>query len=193
VSGADRQELEIKLRFPSVAVARQAVAAAGAAPLRPNRLQRDYLLDTPDGALRTRRTLLRVRIEPESAALTLKGPPQPSMMKLREELETMVGDGPLLLRVLQQIGFTVWFRYEKYREEFALHDVIVAIDETPVGTFVEIEGSHDGIGAAAQALGRSPEDYVLDSYRGLFLQKCQELGVPASDMLFDAGKPRLAP
>ena len=47
-------------------------------------------------------------------------------MKLREELETVVGDGLLLLRVLDQLGFRVWFRYQKYREEFAHEDVTVA-------------------------------------------------------------------
>ena len=39
-------------------------------------------------------------------------------MKVREELETLVGDGEVLLRVLEELGLHVWFRYEKYREEF---------------------------------------------------------------------------
>ncbi len=32
---------------------------------------------------------------------------------------------------------------------------------------------------------RHPEDYELDSYRGLFVRYCQERGLPVSDMLFD--------
>jgi adenylate cyclase class 2 len=183
--GTTTQELEIKLRFQNAGQARETVVAAGAAPLKARRLQRDSLLDTPDGRLRTERVLLRLRMEPGFAALTFKGPPQPSMMKLRDELETSIGDGPLLLRVLEQLGFRVWFRYEKYREEFTLQSVVVAVDETPVGTFVEIEGTHDGITAAARALGRGPEDYVLDSYRGLFAQDCQRHGRPITDMLFE--------
>ena len=75
-------------------------------------------------------------------------------MKLREELETVVGDGEVLLRVFEELGLHVWFRYEKYREEFAHEDVIVAIDETPVGVFVEIEGSEPGI--ATMAAGARP-------------------------------------
>ena len=62
----------------------------------------------------------------------------------------------------------VWFRYEKYREEFSAEDVIIAIDETPVGTFVEIEGGEEHIHAAAAALGKTPADYITDSYRTLF-------------------------
>jgi adenylate cyclase class 2 len=107
-------------------------------------------------------------------------------MKLREELETIVGDGDVLLRVLEELGFTVWFRYQKYREEFAKDDVIVAIDETPVGTFVELEGSEAGITQLADALGRSPDDYLLDSYRALFEKYCADHGAPPSDMLFES-------
>ncbi len=106
-------------------------------------------------------------------------------MKLREELETIVGDGLLLLRVLEELGFRAWFRYQKYREEFAHEDVIVALDETPVGTFVEIEGSEEGIHQMAAALARKPDDYVLDSYRGLFVKHCQRHGLPLTDMLFE--------
>ena len=179
-------EREIKLRFDSAEAARAAVLAAGATPIHARRLQEDCLLDTADGELRRRRCVLRVRMESGKSLLTFKGPVQPSDMKLREELETVVGDGTLLVRVLEELGFHVWFRYQKYREEFALDDVIVAVDETPVGTFVEIEGGDRGIAETAAALGRGPADYLLDSYRGLFIEHCRRLGQPATDMLFDA-------
>ena len=106
-------------------------------------------------------------------------------MKLRDEYETLVGDGVLLLRIFEELGYHVWFRYEKYREEFSHEEVIVAIDETPVGIFVEIEGSESGIAAMAKALGRRPNDYVLDSYRGLFLKHREEFGLDGSDMVFN--------
>jgi len=54
-----------------------------------------------------------------------------------------------------------------------------------VGVFVEIEGSETGIHEMASALARKPEDYVLDSYRGLFAKHCQRNGLPVSDMLFE--------
>jgi adenylate cyclase class 2 len=178
-------EREIKLAFASVEAARTAVLAAGATPLLGRRLQEDALLDTEDGQLRERRCVLRVRIECGKSRLTFKGPVQPGIMKLREELETVVGDGEIVLRVLRELGFNVWFRYEKYREEFAHEDVIVAIDETPVGVYVEVEGSESGIAAMATALGRSPDDYVVDSYRTLFLQHREARGLDGRDMVFD--------
>jgi adenylate cyclase class 2 len=178
-------EREIKLRFDSAEGARIAVLHTGATPVRSRRLQEDCLLDTAGETLHVRRCVLRVRIESGRSLLTFKGPVQPSVMKLREELETVVGNGPLVLRVLEELGYRVWFRYQKYREEFALEDVVVAVDETPVGTFVEIEGSDRGIVDMAQALGRGPADYLLDSYRRLYLVDCDARGVPPGDMLFD--------
>jgi adenylate cyclase class 2 len=178
-------EREIKLRFDSAEAARTAVLATGAVSIRGRRLQEDCLLDTADETLHHRRCVLRVRMESGKSLVTFKGPVQPSDMRLREELETIVGDGPLLLRILEELGFCVWFRYEKYREEFVLDDVIVAVDETPLGTFVEIEGGDRGIADMAVALGRGPADYVLDSYRGLFCAHRRGLGLPATHMLFD--------
>ncbi|MCM3881309.1 MAG: class IV adenylate cyclase [Vicinamibacterales bacterium] len=178
-------EREVKLAFRDAEEARTAILAAGAEPLRGRRLQEDCLLDTSDDQLFSRRCVLRVRMECGKTLLTFKGPVQESSMKLREELETVVGDGLLLLRVLEELGFRVWFRYQKYREEFAHEDVIVAVDETPVGTFVEIEGSEEGIHKMAASLARMPADYVLDSYRGLFVKHCQRHGLPVTDMLFE--------
>lgn len=180
-------EREIKLRFDSVDEAKEAVIAAGAMPLYGRRLQEDALLDTDDEQLRRQRCVLRVRMENSKSRLTWKGPVQPSTMKVREELETVVGDGEVLLRVFGELGLHVWFRYEKYREEFSHEDVIVAIDETPVGVFVEIEGNEAGIAEMTTALGRTPDDYIVDSYRSIFLQHRERCGLTGSDMVFDNG------
>lgn len=177
-------EREIKLRFESPEAARVAVLRIGAAPLRARRLQEDCLLDTSEGLLGRKQSTLRVRRESGRTLLTFKGPMLPSRMKLREEIETAVGDATIVLRILEELGFRIWFRYEKYREEFALEDVNVALDETPVGTFIELEGTDRGIAAAAAALGRGPDEFVLDSYRGLFMRHCEARGEPVTDMLF---------
>jgi adenylate cyclase, class 2 len=177
-------EREVKLRFATPDDARAAIIAAGATPFRARRLQEDSLLDTPDGRLRGKRSTLRIRMECGKSFITFKGAAQPAAVKTREELETVGGDGPLLIRIFEELGFEVWFRYEKYREEFTLEDVIVAVDETPIGVFVEIEGSERGIAAMAEAIGRRQDDYVLDSYRGLFAGYCAQHGLPVGDMLF---------
>lgn len=177
-------EREVKLRFPSADEAREAVLAADAVPLLGRRLQSDALLDTREGRLRDRGAVLRIRSEGGKSRVTYKGPVMPSAMKLREELETVVGDAAVLFRVFEELGLGVWFRYEKYREEFSRGEVIIAIDETPIGVYVEIEGSEAGIDAAARALGRTSDDYIVESYRGLFLQQRRALGLEAADMVF---------
>src|SRR5918993_958270 len=106
-------EREIKLKFDSAEEARVAILATGATPLHGRRLQDDALLDSDDEQLRRRRCVLRVRMENGKSRVTFKGPVQPGPMKLREELETVIGDGEMLLRVLGELGFHVWFRYEK--------------------------------------------------------------------------------
>src|SRR5262245_9943532 len=123
-------EREIKLRFEDVETARAAILRVGATPLRCRRLQEDCLLDTLDDQLRERRCVLRVRVECGKSLLTFKGPVQPSLAKLREELETVVGDGALVVRMLEQLGFRVWLRYQKYREEFMVVDVVLALEAT---------------------------------------------------------------
>ena len=182
---AEFVEREIKLRFKTVETARKAVRAVGATTRFPRRLQDDRLLDWPDGRLHRDRCTLRIRDQEGSAMLTLKGPPQVARMKIREELETTVGNAKLLLRMLDRLGLRVWFRYQKYREEFEHKGVIVTIDETPIGTFVELEGNEQGITETADAMGRTPADYVLESYRALFVADCGARKLSTTDMIFD--------
>src|SRR6185436_3021088 len=177
-------EREIKLQFETAGEARSAILAAGAAPLKCRRLQEDALFDTSDESLRRTGCALRVRSESGRSLLTYKGPIQPSRLKIREEHETVVSDGDVLTRVLESLGLHVWFRYQKFREEFAAEDATIALDETPIGTFVEIEGGERAINTLTRALGRSPKDFILDSYRGLFLTHRDAFGLQGANMVF---------
>lgn len=174
-------EREVKLRFGSAEEAREAVLRTGAVPLLGRRLQEDALFDTRDDALKARRSALRLRRDNGKAKLTFKGPVQPDAMKVREELETTIADADVVQRVFEELGLRVWFRYQKYREEFSHQDVIVAIDETPVGVFVELEGPEQGITEMTALLGRTPKDYIVQSYYSLFIEHGGRHG---GDMLF---------
>ena len=178
-------EREVKLRFDSPAAARAALGALGAHPLRARRLQDDLLLDTEDGRLQRAGCALRVRRDGDRSAVTWKGPVTAGPMKLREEIETSVAYADEAQRILGALGFAPRFRYQKFREELSLEGLIVAIDETPVGTFVELEGEEAAIASVAGRLGRGPADYVLASYRSLFLEYRQARGGHGADMVFD--------
>jgi len=192
-------EREVKLLFANAEEARGAIVASGATPLRPRRLQDDALFDSDSQSFGRRGCVLRLRTERRSARLppdlvlvTFKGPVQPGTMKIREEHETVVADGDVIVRVFEALGLQVWFRYQKFREEFSTGDATVAVDETPVGTFVEIEGAEQAIVSIAAALGRSPADFILGSYRSLFLERREQFRLPGNDMVFasvpDAGE-----
>jgi adenylate cyclase class 2 len=178
-------EREVKLRFDSPHAARAAVAALEATPMTSRRLQDDVILDSDEGTLQARGCVLRVRRDGETAAVTWKGPVLPSAMKLREEIETGVGDADALLRVFDELGFKPRFRYQKFRTELALPRLVVAIDETPIGVFIELEGDETAIAEATVRLGRTPDDYMRESYRSLFLEWRRNQNLAAADMVFD--------
>ena len=62
----------------------------------------------------------------------------------------------------------------------------VLLDETPIGNYLEIEGSPRWIDRTAKLLGFSTADYITRSYGYLYLAYCRERRMPASDMLFTA-------
>jgi predicted adenylyl cyclase CyaB len=163
-------EQEVKLKFDSHEAARQAVITAGGRLVCSERPQDDRYLDTTDDRLSNGRCALRIRREPGVTTLTFKGPIEAGPVKSREEIETTVADADIAEALLGRLGFTEWWRVLKHREDYLVGDVKVFIDRTPVGVFVEIEGTLDSIAATARALGRAPKDYILDSYRALYMQ-----------------------
>jgi adenylate cyclase class 2 len=182
----DGIEREVKLSYATTAEARRAVVDTGATLLRGRRLQDDALLDRDTDSLEADRCALRVRVDGACAVVTFKGPPMPGLVKAREELETTVGDAELAIRLFERLGFHVWFRYQKYREEFRRGNLVIAIDDSPIGVFVELEGSEMDILAMAVVLKRAPSDFVVDSYLTLFRKHQAQCGGSAPHMLFDA-------
>jgi adenylate cyclase class 2 len=114
--------------------------------------------------------------------------------KVREELELEVSDGGTLTKIFGGLRLEGWFRYEKYRTTYRLGAVktwakglLVELDETPVGTFVELEGPAEAIDKAAEALGFSKRDYISKSYLELYIEECRRRGEQPRHMLFAVG------
>ena len=166
---AGHVESEIKLRTPGPEAARAAVAGLGARLLRSRHFEDNVLLDDAARRLGTGGQLLRLRRTPQGGRLTYKGPRLDSgEVKAREEIEVSVAEPDDLQSLLAALGLRPVFRYQKYRETYSWKDVEIVVDETPLGTFLEIEGPVEGIHAAAAALGYRRADYITDSYAGLF-------------------------
>ena len=164
-------EKEIKLRMAGPQAARRAVRRLGAKLVRARHFEDNLLLDDRRGSLRARGEVLRLRRTADGAILTFKGARQDAgPIKSRRELEVSVGDPEMALQILAALGFGPLFRYQKYRETYARDGAEIVIDETPVGTFVEIEGPARAIHRTAAALGFGRPDYITDSYAGLYLE-----------------------
>jgi adenylate cyclase class 2 len=115
--------------------------------------------------------------------------------KVREEIELEVADASTLTKIFEGLGMRGWFQYEKYRTTFRLlpwqswaKGLLIELDETPIGTFVELEGPSAAIDRAAQELGHSRRDYILKSYLALYVEECRRLGQEPRDMVFAAKK-----
>ena len=169
------------------------------------------IFDTPDGGLAKHGQLLRIRTEtPQGSGSKSAGPrviltfKQPTVrgvdegggrFKVREETETEVTDAATLAKIFEGLGLRGWFSYEKYRTTWKFPSaerwsagLLVEVDETPVGTYVELEGPPDAIDQAAKRLGYSRNDYLLKNYLNLYAEECRRKGVTPGNMLFPTAK-----
>jgi adenylate cyclase, class 2 len=174
------RETEIKLRVADAAGARAALKRIGAQLARERHFEDNLLFDDRLGSLREGGSVLRVRRTPRGGVLTFKGPREVQEgIKSREERETAVDRPDALESILVGLGYRSVFRYQKYRETWTHRGQEIEVDETPIGVFLEIEGDADGIREVAAELGYSREDFVAESYVGLFLASGR-----AGDMVF---------
>jgi adenylate cyclase class 2 len=118
----------------------------------------------------------------------------PARHKVREEVEIELTDPGKLTQIFEGLGMKGWFRYEKYRTTYRLPRIawakglLIELDETPIGTYVELEGPPEAIDRAALALGYSPRDYILKNYLVLYVEACRQSGREPSDMFFEPVK-----
>jgi len=171
----------------------------------------NVIFDTPDGGLAKHGQLLRIRTETPQAAgkkaalgrvvLAFKQPAvrtvdnDGSRFKIREETEVEVANAAMLGKIFEGLGLRGWFSYEKYRTTWKLgaatrwaKNLLIELDETPAGTFVELEGPPEAIDKAAEAMGYSRKDYLLKNYLELYAEDCRRRGITPGNMLFASGK-----
>ena len=172
----------------SAARGRRLLRAAGFRVSKRRVFEANTLFDTSRGALRRTGSLLRVREAGPDGVLTYKGPGALGKYKDREEVEVEVSDPGRLTRILRELGLITGFRYEKYRTEYQRPDEsgVVTLDETPVGVFLELEGSPQWIDRTARRLGFAESDYLTTSYYGLYADYCRNRGIQPTHMTFAA-------
>ncbi len=159
----------MKIPVPSLPAVRRRLVERGSQLLHPIALEDNWVLDDARRSLSAAGRLLRLRRFGGQATLTLKGQASFSGgVKSRVEMETEVADAEQTLAILSGLGFAPVRRYQKRRESFSLDRVIVALDETPMGAFVELEGQADQLPAVAHALELDPHAAALGTYLDLW-------------------------
>jgi adenylate cyclase class 2 len=182
------RETEVKLPFASPVEAEARLVSIGARRESAREFEDNVLYDLPGDELRSSGRLLRLRRVAGQAVLTFKAPvPGEHRHKVREEHESAVERPDAVALILEGIGFAPRYRYQKYRTTFALEGLEIALDETPIGCFVELEGEPEAIDRVSERLGFSASQYVLATYRQLQEQYAAVRGVEPGDLVFESG------
>ncbi len=188
---ASATNLEIEVKIPwttGTDAARRAIENAGYVQSEARTLESDTVFDLDSGELRGADQLIRLRRTGDRAIVTYKGPSRPGPYKSREEIEFDISDATAFTEVLDRLGYRPRFRYEKYRTKFTApgEPGIVSIDETPIGTYLELEGEPEWIDRTAARMGLSRDAYLNQSYSKLYQEYLLTHAGAPRDMTFDA-------
>jgi adenylate cyclase class 2 len=184
---SDSREIEVKIPLPGADGIPDRLKTADFAVSAERIFEANTLYDTTEQDLRRNQQILRLRQVGQRVILTWKGPGKAGPHKDREERETGIESFPEMHAILERLGYAPTFRYEKFRTEFRQKGVdggVITLDETPIGTFLELEGPGTWIDRTAQFLGFSREDYVLESYGSLYREYCARRGLQPTNMVF---------
>jgi adenylate cyclase class 2 len=182
------KEVEVKLAMASADSARALLRREGFRVLRKRVFESNAVFDTVDAALRSSGRLLRIRSAGDKVTLTYKGVAKPGRHKIREEIETGLTSEAAGAAIFKSLGYLPLFRYEKYRTEYREGERggIAMLDETPIGVYLELEGSPTWIDTTARRLGFRRSDYITDSYGRLYFLWCERRGEHPTHMVFSA-------
>src|SRR3954469_25617881 len=113
------KEVEIKFNVIDLAALRKKLRALKFKLKTQRTHEFNTLYDLPDGSLRRRGEMLRLRKYGEQWKLTHKARGSVGRHKSREETETLVEDGQQIEKIIESLGYRPSFRYEKFREEWS--------------------------------------------------------------------------
>ncbi len=151
----------------------------------PRHFESNDLYDDGERRLSSQGRTVRLRRAAGRAILTYKGPARfQGGIKIREERETVVTDPGETEGILAGLGLERRFRYEKRREEWRAEGCAIALDETPIGTFVEVEGEPPAIRRVLVSLELDFASALPYSYARLYARRREQDPSLPTDMVF---------
>lgn len=181
-TGAEGVERELKFADVDLSAVRDHLESLEAESQGPPAFEDNWIFDR-DKDLKGRGAVLRLRFDRKGCRLTFKGAATfEGSVKVRPEHETVVEDGAAMRKILESLGYVAVTRYQKYREELLLGSVIIALDRTPIGDFIEIEG--DGCETVARRLGLEMEKIEKRNYLKLYEDYQKEHPDASPEMVF---------
>ncbi|MBI2758191.1 MAG: class IV adenylate cyclase [Chloroflexi bacterium] len=179
------QEIEVKFHISSLADIEMRLRKLKAHLPGPRTREVNLRFDTPDGSFQRAGKVLRLRRD-GSIHLTYKdGSRSKDGAISRREIEFEVSDFETARCFIEALGYQVVFLYEKYRTTYELDGAHVMLDETPIGSFVEIEGELDSLRPVAKKLGLDWNTAIPASYHALFERVCKARGFTFRDLSFE--------
>lgn len=182
-------EIEVKFYLTDMDSYEKRVRSIGASLVRPRTREVNYRFDTPDMSLAREHRMLRLR-QDTSAILTYKGPPQVmDSVSVRPEVELEVNDFSAASNLLEELGFCLSLKYEKWRTIYQLGELEITLDEMPFGNFTEIEGGDSVlIQKTASLIALDWNTRITDSYLILFDKLKTSKNLAINDLTFEALK-----
>ena len=180
------QETEAKFFVLDLDGLRMRLQSLEAHLIQPRVLETNIRFDLPDGGLRSKGQVLRLRQDTEAKLTYKSGSTVQQGVLSRKEIEFVVEDFENAKLFLEELGYQKLFYYEKYRTTFELKSIQpsegsepsedfthIMLDELPYGNFLEIEGeSVEVIQAIANKLNLKWDTAIATSYHVLFERLC---------------------
>ena len=184
------QEIEAKFYVRDLKQIESRIQQLDARLIQPRVLETNLRFDLPDGRLRSKRQVLRLRQDTE-AKFTFKdaGKTEQGIVN-RTEIEFTVGNFEQAKLFLEALGYQKILQYDKYRTTYELQTsevyAHIMLDELPYGNFVEIEGEDiDSIHMVTEKLNLNMQAAMAESYSVLFEKVRRTLALTIIDLTFE--------
>jgi adenylate cyclase class 2 len=185
-----KQEVEAKCAVEDIRAVEARVQTMGTLVV-PWEFEANVLWDFPHAPLGKAGRLLRLRHSGAGAVLTYKEPVPGARagIKTMAETETSVADPAAMSCMLDRLGLTPVWRYEKFRSVWRVPTASgpagVCLDIVPCGQFVEVEAEAAAIAEVFSALHLTWGAEASRTYRDLFVDALAAQGLPSdTPMIF---------